>query len=96
MLLISTIHFDLISEVGFVTPYFPTFTHNLRGSGVLPKGQHSWNISLTKEARVNPKVDLESSVEWPFLGKIIYHDKNRGNNQTYSKLILQALLLVTN
>ena len=26
-----------------------------RGSGVLPKGQHSENTSLTKEARVDPK-----------------------------------------
>ena len=30
-----------------------------RGSGVLRKGQHSWNISVTKEARVDPKVVLE-------------------------------------
>ena len=37
-----------------------------RGSGVLPKGQHSWNISVTKKARVDPKVVLESSMECPF------------------------------
>ena len=40
----------------------------LRGSGVLPKRQQSWNISLTKEARIDPKVVLESSVECNFLG----------------------------
>ena len=42
-----------------------------RGSGVLPKGQHSWNISETKEARVDPKVVLESSAECPFRGIFI-------------------------
>ena len=31
----------------------------IRGSGVLRKGQHSQNISVTKEARVDPKVVLE-------------------------------------
>ena len=39
-----------------------------RGSGVLRKGQHSWNISVTKEARSDPKVVLESSMECPFRG----------------------------
>ena len=33
-----------------------------RGSGVLPKGQHSWNISVMKEARV---VVLEPPMECP-------------------------------
>ena len=31
----------------------------LRGSGVLRKGQHLWNISEPKETRVDPKVVLE-------------------------------------
>ena len=35
------------------------FEFERRGSGVLQKGQHSWNISVTKEARVDPKVVLE-------------------------------------
>ena len=39
---------------------FPT-----RGSGVLRRGQHSWNISVTKEARAYPKVVLELSTECP-------------------------------
>ena len=42
-----------------------------RGSGVLPKGQHSWNISVTKEARVDPKVVLESSMECPSRGNFL-------------------------
>ena len=29
-------------------------------SGVLPKGQHSWNISVMKEARLDQKVFLDS------------------------------------
>ena len=37
----------------------------IRGSGVLPKGQNSWNISVTKEARMDPKVVLESVMECP-------------------------------
>ena len=40
----------------------------LRGSGVLPKGQLSWNISLMKEARVDPKIVLELSMECPSRG----------------------------
>ena len=39
-----------------------------RGSGVLPKGQHSWNISVTKEARMDLKVVLELSMECLFRG----------------------------
>ena len=31
------------------------FNNLIRGSGVLRKGQHSWNISVTKEARMDPK-----------------------------------------
>ena len=42
-----------------------------RGSGAFPKGQHSWNISVTKEARVDPKVVLESSVECSSRGTLI-------------------------
>ena len=41
---------------------------NQRGSGVLPNGQHSWNISVTKEARVDPKVVLESLMKCPSRG----------------------------
>ena len=40
----------------------------LRSSGVLWKGQHSWNISATKQARMDPKVVLESLMECPFRG----------------------------
>ena len=47
--------------------WLETIFFNIRGSGVLPKGQHSWNISATKEARVDPKVVLESSMECPSL-----------------------------
>ena len=32
------------------------------------KGQHSWNISVMKEARVDLKVVLELSAECPFRG----------------------------
>ena len=42
--------------------------HRIRGSGVLRKGQHSWNISVMKEARMVPKVVLESSMEFLFHG----------------------------
>ena len=37
-----------------------------RGSGVLPKGQHSWNISVMKEAKMDPKVVFESSAKCSF------------------------------
>ena len=47
-----------------------------RGSGVLRKGQHSWNISVTKEARVDPKVVLESSMECPSRGIFFSVKKN--------------------
>ena len=43
-----------------------------RESGVLRKGQHSWNISVTKEARVDPKVVLELLMECPSRG-IFFH-----------------------
>ena len=39
-----------------------------RGSGVLSKGQRSWNISVTKEARVDQKVVLEPSMKCPSRG----------------------------
>ena len=39
-----------------------------RGNGVLRKGQHSWNISVTKIARMDPKVVEESSMECPSQG----------------------------
>ena len=44
----------------------------IRGSGVLPKGQHSWNISVMKEARVDPKIVLELSMKCPSLGIFSY------------------------
>ena len=63
---------------------------------MLPKGQHSWNISVTKEARVDPKVVLESLMECPseviFFWPYIFFK----NKQTYFKIKLQTLLLVTN
>ena len=43
----------------------------LSGSGVLRKGQHSWNISVTKESRINPNVVLELSMECLF-GEILF------------------------
>ena len=52
--------------------YHPNLSHrtfiHIRGSGVLRKGQRSWNIFLTKEARADPKVVLESSMECPSRG----------------------------
>ena len=59
---------------------------------MLRKGQHSWNISVTKEARVDPKVVLESLTECPSRRNFFVHKKN---HQTYFNTILQALLLVT-
>ena len=68
----------------------------IRGSGVLPKGQQSWNIFVTKEARVDPKAVLESSMEC-LLGFLFFCPKiNNLNKQTYFKMILKPLLLVTN
>ena len=67
--------------------------NNVRGSGVLRKGQHSWNISVTKEARVDPKVVLESSAECPFRGIFFFAPKksvkqtNILQNDTSSPLI---------
>ena len=55
------------------------------GSGVLPKGQHSWNISVTKEARVDPKVVLESSMECPSRGIFFCPKKNVKTNKHTSK-----------
>ena len=59
---------------------------------MLPKGQHSWNISVTKEGRVDPKVVLESSMEGPFLGIFFAYKKslkqtNILQNDTSSPLI---------
>ena len=34
----------------------------------MQKGQHSWKISVMKEARVDPKVVLESLMECPSRG----------------------------
>ena len=62
----------------------------------MPKGQHSWNISLTKEARVDPKVVLELSMECLTLEIFFARKKIRKKIKTYFKIILQALLLVTN
>ena len=55
--------------------------YNPRGSGVLRKGQHSWNISVTKEARVDPKVVLESSTECPSRG-IFFLSIKKSSKQT--------------
>ena len=66
---------------------------SLRGSGVLPKGQHLWNISVTKEARMDPKVVLDSSAECLFRGIIFCLQKkslkqtNKLRNDTSSSLI---------
>ena len=62
----------------------------------MPKGQHSWNISVTKEARVDPKVVLESSMECPSRESIFARKKIVKTNKHSSKMILQVLLLVTN
>ena len=64
-----------------------------RGSGVLPKGQHSWNISVTKEARMDPEVVLDSSAECLFWGiffclqKKLLKQTNKLQNYTSSSLI---------
>ena len=64
-----------------------------RGSGVLRKGQHSWNISVTKGARMDRKVVLESSTECPFQGiflcppKKSFKQTNILQNDTSSPLI---------
>jgi len=60
---------------------------------VLLKGQHSWNISVTKEARMDPKVVLESSMECHSQGilfftvKKIVKQTNIQQNDTSSSLI---------
>ena len=54
---------------------------------MLPKGQHSWNISVTKEARVDPKVVLESSLlESCFAHKKSLKETNTLQNDTSSSL----------
>ena len=55
----------------------------LRGSGVLPKGQLSWNISLMKEARVDPKIVLELSMECPSRGIFFFPYLFCKNKKTY-------------
>ena len=40
----------------------------LRGNGEWTKGLHSWNISITKEARMDPEVVLDFSAECLFWG----------------------------
>ena len=45
------------------------------------KGQHSWNISVTKQARMDPKVVLELSMECPFRG-IFFCPKKQSLKQT--------------
>ena len=58
----------------------------VRRSGVLLKGQHSWNISVTKEARVDPRVVLESSMECPSRESIFACKKIVKTNKHTSKL----------
>ena len=50
---------------------------------MLPKGQHSWNISVTKEAKVDPKVVLESSMECPSRGIFFFPYLFCKNKKTY-------------
>ena len=59
------------------------------------KGQHSWNISVTKEARMDTKVVLNRRLNALFGEYFFARKKNRLNKRTYFKMILQALLLVT-
>ena len=57
------------------------------------KGQRSWNISVTKEARMDPKVVLESSTKCLFRGIFFFTVKkslkqtNKLQNDTSSSLI---------
>ena len=64
---------------------------------MLPKGQHSWNISVTKEARVDPKGSSGIVDGMPFSRNlfltIFFFFLNK---KTYFKMMFQALLLVTN
>ena len=60
--------------------YFDT-----RGSGVLRKGQHSWNISVTKEARMDPEVVLDSSAECLFRESFFARKKIVKTNEQTSK-----------
>ena len=46
----------------------PSRSERRRGNGEWTKGQHSWNISITKEARMDPEVVLDSSAECLFRG----------------------------
>ena len=59
---------------------------------MLRKGQHSWNISVRKEAMVDPKVVLESSMECPSRGIFFVHKKiiktNKHISNRYFKLLL--------
>ena len=61
----------------------------IRGNGVLPKGQNSWNISVSKEANVDLKVVLELMMECP--SRIIFFSpvKKRLNKQAYFKMIIK-------
>ena len=66
-----------------------------KGEWMLPKGQCSWNIAVTKEARMDPKVVLE--FRWnTLIGEYFLSIKKSSKQQTYFKIILQALSLVTN
>ena len=64
-----------------------------RGNGVLPKGQNSWNISVSKEANVDLKVVLESMMECPsgiiffFTCKKMFKQTSIFQNDTSSFLI---------
>ena len=48
-----------------------------RGNGEWTKGQHSWNISITKEARMDPEVVLDSAAECLFRGIFFARKKIR-------------------
>ena len=53
---------------GLLEPTFAWCEIDIRGNGEWTKGQHSWNISITKEARMDPEVVLDSSAECLFRG----------------------------
>jgi len=48
---------------------------------VLPRGHHSWNILLTKEARVDPKVVQESTVDAHISVSFVAYEKSMETNK---------------
>ena len=65
-----TPHSSLLTpHSSLLTNFVSTRQNDSRGNGEWTKGQHSWNISITKEARMDPEVVLDLSADQEMVEK---------------------------